>query len=214
MRKTQFTREDVVQAAFELVRREGLGALSARNVGRQMGSSTAPVYSNFASMEQLQAVLYERAAGRMLDFATRGHTGNPFLDMGVGVLLFARECPRWYQALSLRPDLARIHLAGVMEHLLGIMATLPGLGDLHPLERKFLLRKLEIFTHGLASEICFGQVNDQTMEDFTRILDEVGGALAAEACGRPARDGAELGRLAAFCHENALTPTLDPNRES
>lgn len=214
MRKTQFTREDVVLAAFELVRRKGIDQLSARNVARQLGSSTAPVYSNFASMDELQAVLYEKAAHRMLDFATRPHTENPFLNMGVGLLLFARECPRWYQALSMRRDLAQIHMAEVVEHLLAVMATVPGLADLHPLERKFLLRKMEIFTHGLATEICTGQIDDQTMEDFRRILDEVGGALTAEACNRPPRNEDQLTRLAVFCHETPAFSPLDPNPES
>jgi hypothetical protein len=50
-RKTQFAAEDVVTAALELVRVNGLAGLSAPEVARKMGSSTMPIYSHFKNMQ-------------------------------------------------------------------------------------------------------------------------------------------------------------------
>jgi hypothetical protein len=162
------------------------------------------VYSNFASMEELENAVFRAAAGKLLDFATSNYTDNPFLNMGVGVLKFARECPRWYHAFSIRHEYGSHHLGEVMERQLEVMAGLPGLQDLHPLERRLLMRKMEIFTHGMAAEICAGPVSDTTMTGFISILQEVGEALTAEALLRPPRDPAELEQMADFFQEGCL----------
>ena len=206
VRKTQFSREDVVQAAFMVVKKQGIDALSARNVAQELGSSTAPVYSNFQSMEQLEIEVFGRAAAKFLDYATQEHTESPFLNMGVGVLKFARECPQWYLAMNLRRELGAAQLSPVVDQLLAIMARVPGLDVLHPLERKLLLRKMEIFTHGMAWEICAGDVDDQTMNSFIKLMQEVGETLGEEARNRPARPENEIEELALLCHETVAVP--------
>ena len=70
-RKTTFTREDVVAAALRVIDQEGLGALSARRVAEAMKASTAPVYSNFANMDELLAVVMDAAATSVLEYCRR-----------------------------------------------------------------------------------------------------------------------------------------------
>jgi len=196
VRSAQFSRDDVAQAAFLVVRKDGLGNLSARRVAQELGSSTAPVYSNFASMDELEAAVFAMAADKLLKFATQGPTDNPFLNMGIGVLRYAWECPRWYMAFSTNQEYGQPHLQKVVGDLLEIMAEIPQLADLSLLERKLLLRKMGIFTHGLALEICTGDVEFQTMEDFFQVLEEVGGALTADAVQRHPRPDRDLERMA------------------
>ena len=57
VRRNLYLREDVIAAALAVVREEGLPRLSARLVARRLGASTAPVYSNFPSMEALAAAV-------------------------------------------------------------------------------------------------------------------------------------------------------------
>ena len=207
VRKTQFSREDVVNAAFQVVKNEGIEQLSARKVAQELGSSTAPVYSNFENMEELETEVFAKAARLMLEYSTEAHTDNPFLNMGIGILKYAWECPLWYFAFSTLHEPGQPHIRGILDTLLKVMAEIPGLEDLHPLERKLLLRKMSIFTHGLASEICSGNITEEGMQDFIKILDEVGSALTADALTRPPRDEEELARMATLCHE--LTPQTD-----
>ena len=53
-RKTKYSAEDVVMAAFELVREKGLAGLSAPAVAKKMGCSTMPIYSHFENMQALE----------------------------------------------------------------------------------------------------------------------------------------------------------------
>ena len=59
--KAKVTREMILDAAFDLVRSEGQGALNVRALARCLGCSTQPILYNFATMEALTAAVYERA---------------------------------------------------------------------------------------------------------------------------------------------------------
>ena len=43
-RSTIIAQEVIIEAAFELVRKEGFEVLSARNIVKQIGCSTQPIY--------------------------------------------------------------------------------------------------------------------------------------------------------------------------
>ena len=55
--KVKVQKEEIVRAAVEIVRKQGMAALNARTVAAALGCSTQPVFSNFAAMEDLQAQL-------------------------------------------------------------------------------------------------------------------------------------------------------------
>ena len=48
--KPKFTREQVVDAALELVSKKGIEALTARELGAQLGSSACPIFTAFKNM--------------------------------------------------------------------------------------------------------------------------------------------------------------------
>ena len=43
-KSTVIAQEVIIEAAFELVRKEGFEVLSARNIAKQIGCSTQPIY--------------------------------------------------------------------------------------------------------------------------------------------------------------------------
>lgn len=59
--KVKVTKEDVVNAAVEIVREHGTQALNARMVAAALSCSTQPVFSNFATMEELRVSVTEKA---------------------------------------------------------------------------------------------------------------------------------------------------------
>jgi len=201
VRKTQFTPEDVVGAAFTVVAKLGLGSLTARNVAEQLGSSTAPVYSNFANMEELEAAAFGCAVEKLMEYTSRRHTENLFLNIGVGVLKFTRDYPLWYQAFGSTKEPGQNRLGHVLDSMLETIGTIPDLKGMPTWERKILLRKMTIFTHGLASEVSAGHVSSTEFEDFLLILEEVGEALTAKALTQPERRDEDKKRLSTFCHE-------------
>ena len=65
-RSALFSREEIIQAAFTLVRERGIDALSARELGKALGSSSRPIFTVFKNMGEVQLeVLAE--AGRFFN---------------------------------------------------------------------------------------------------------------------------------------------------
>ena len=52
--KVKITKEDIIKTATQLVRESGEDAINARAIASALGCSTQPIFSNFATMEQLQ----------------------------------------------------------------------------------------------------------------------------------------------------------------
>jgi AcrR family transcriptional regulator len=59
--KPKFTREEMIEAAVEIVRREGEDALTARNLGSYLGASARPIFTVFESMDEVREAVKERA---------------------------------------------------------------------------------------------------------------------------------------------------------
>ena len=64
----RFTQDVILDEAFEIVRQEGLYALSARRVAKELGCSTQPVYDAYTSMQELQDAVIEKAKKYALDY--------------------------------------------------------------------------------------------------------------------------------------------------
>lgn len=191
VRKAVFSRDDVVAAGLRVLAEQGLAALSARHVAEELGSSTAPVYSNFATMDELARAVKGAVADKVLDFTSRRFTDNAFLNIGLGVLEFVRQHPALYAAVFMQ-DGDQCEVGGwLMDSLSDRMAGLPELRDLPRGEQLLLLHQMGIFTHGLAVKICTGLVTGLNFEDLTLLLEDAGQAMTCHALSRPPRTEAQ-----------------------
>ena len=55
------TRDDVVNAALDVLRESGFSAVNARSVAQKLGCSTQPIYRVFGSMDELKTEMASRA---------------------------------------------------------------------------------------------------------------------------------------------------------
>ena len=59
--KIKITKEEIINAAVDIVRKNGAQGVNARDVASALGCSTQPVFSNFAAMEELRLAVVEKA---------------------------------------------------------------------------------------------------------------------------------------------------------
>lgn len=59
--KVKVTREDILNAAVDIIRRNGAAALGARTVASALNCSTQPVFSNFRTMKELHLAVVAQA---------------------------------------------------------------------------------------------------------------------------------------------------------
>ena len=92
--KVKITKENIIQTALDLIRSEGDGALNARSIASALGCSTQPVFSNFATMEELQLSVVEAAHDLYLGFL-QGEVEEgkypPYKAFGMAYIRFAKE---------------------------------------------------------------------------------------------------------------------------
>ena len=59
--KIKVTDEHIVDAALNIVRTHGPDAINARTIAAALDCSTQPIFSNFATMEELRMAVLEKA---------------------------------------------------------------------------------------------------------------------------------------------------------
>ena len=179
--KTIFNKEAVVNAAFELVRSEGWNRMTVRQVARKLGSSIAPVYSVFDSMDALEREVIGRAYALMLTFTAQRYTEMVFLNMGIGLCVFARDEGNLFKALFLEGGHIKSTIGNMLERLCDDMLRSPMVKDLPREERMALLTKMWTYTHGLATLICLGVTEDSSDAFIIGALGDVGRVVTEAA---------------------------------
>jgi AcrR family transcriptional regulator len=154
--KTQITRAQIEDAAFEIVRAEGVAALSARRIAQHLSCSTQPVYTACESMDAVRAAVLVRTLQlleeRYLASPERGEP--PFLAMGFATLRFANEEPHLFALTSeeLRGRLTEAPPPPV----LAAMRADPELGALSHAQLVRVHSLLWVFSQGLAGLVPKG----------------------------------------------------------
>lgn len=173
-RKAEYSREDLQHAALDVVRKEGWEQLSARTLAKALGCSTRPIYTAFASMQELRDAAAEAVMEMLISRMSQVSTGSAFVDMGVGYVDFAREEPALFR-LFLLPQLVsakaeRAQAKMLMHALLAAMRGTTEFGPLAAAAQERILMRLKIFTHGLA---CYVVSGDPAFQDAVRIAQLV-----------------------------------------
>ena len=89
--KFKFTKEQIIDSGFDIVRRSGWSGLSTRSLAEGLGSSARPIYSFFKSMKELEREIVKRAVDLLYRYMIQERTGDPWHDHGIGYVLFAQD---------------------------------------------------------------------------------------------------------------------------
>lgn len=100
-----FTKEQILTAALELIRKKGADALTARALGAELGTSSQPIFSYFDNMADLRNgvtcsanALYQRYIKEEMK---RGKY-PPYKASGMAYIRFAREEKELFKLLFMR----------------------------------------------------------------------------------------------------------------
>lgn len=170
--KIKITREAILTAALDIVRQAGPGALNARAVARALGCSTQPVFSNYATMEELLADVL-RAADQC--YQSRLHremagAALPYKASGQAYIRFAREEPELFKLLFMRDRTGENIPQGADEirDLVQLIQTNVGLDQ----ENAYYFHlEMWIVVHGIATMVATGYL-DWNEDMVSRIMSD------------------------------------------
>ena len=103
--KVKVKKEDVINAAVDIVRSSGAQAINARTIASALNCSTQPVFSNFASMDELRLAVVERADKLCQEYMQREVESGEFPAYkanGMAYIRFAKEEKELFKLLYMR----------------------------------------------------------------------------------------------------------------
>jgi AcrR family transcriptional regulator len=103
--KVKVTRENIINAAVEIVRQQGDQAINARALADVLHCSTQPIFSNFANMGQLRIAVAERAEAVCNDYIAREIASEKYpayKASGMAYIRFAKEEKELFKFLYMR----------------------------------------------------------------------------------------------------------------
>ncbi len=209
--KITVSREQVNRAALKVLRKAGLAGLSARAVADVLGTSVGPIYRAYRNMNALTAAALDGAMAVCRDYTSRPYTDMPFRSVGVGLVLFARDEPRLYQALFVERHRFGEVLAAFQKEVLMAVDQDEHLGMLPDDLRTELMVDMWVYTHGLATLVISGTFPKPTVEAVDQKLSRVGGIVitAAMAAALPPVSGWRP----VVANENKRTPKAPERRK-
>jgi AcrR family transcriptional regulator len=169
--KVKFTREQIIDTAFEIAQTEGLDSITMRKIAKKMGSSVAPIYVNFKNVDELNEALMAKILSISRELLREENTGNPFHDIGIASLRFAVEYSAIFRDLVIKSGK---YMQGydekMMPTLIEKMQKDPVLNGFTVEELKTILLKVRIFQLGLSIMAANGllpkEYNKQAMIDI------------------------------------------------
>ena len=98
----KFTKEEIVNAALQVVREKGTAALTARQIAAVLGVSTRPIFTYFQNMQQVQEAVRQAAQALYHSYIKKGlEQVHPFIGLGEQYIRFATQEPELYRLLFL-----------------------------------------------------------------------------------------------------------------
>lgn len=103
--KVKVTKSDIINAAVDIVRNGGAEAINARNIASVLNCSTQPIFSNYATMNELRFAVIEKADALCQEYTQREiESGNypAYKASGMAYIRFAKEEKELFKLLYMR----------------------------------------------------------------------------------------------------------------
>lgn len=150
---TKFSKEEILNCAYEIVKKEGFEKLNARKIAKVLGCSVQPIFHNFTSMEELEKEVYQSIYHKYQECMCKGKENeeNPYKQMGLSYIEFASDYPEFFKIIFMQKtdknasDFIMVDSMG--NDVIKIGQKITGLS--YEEQKKFHV-KVWIFTHGIA----------------------------------------------------------------
>ena len=101
-RKPQYTKEEIAQYGLRIVREQGMSCLTAREMAKYLGTTVAPIFVHYASMDELKQAVRTLAQNVYREYIRQGIEYEiPLLGVGMHYIQFAKQEPELYRLLFL-----------------------------------------------------------------------------------------------------------------
>lgn len=153
--KPKITKQMILDAAFKIIRNEGVDKVTARNISELLGCSTQPVLYYFATVDEIKKEAYNMADEYHSNYIMNMEKdyGNPMLTIGMNYIQFAKEESNLFHFLFQTNEFSGESIISLVnsEENLPVLGVLQKELNATLEETKNIFSTLFIFVHGYAS---------------------------------------------------------------
>ncbi len=154
--KFKFTKEQIIAAALEVTKKNGLIGLTARGLAAELGSSAKPIFGLFQSMEEVQSEVVSAANTLYQSYIQKGMADNkvsPYKASGIAYIQFAKEEKELFKLLFMR-DRTSEKIEENREEIRPLLNIIMKNLDIGEDEAYFFHLELWLYVHGIATMIA------------------------------------------------------------
>lgn len=172
--KAKYSREEIIDKAFEMAKERGIEAVVARELGKALGTSSSPIFTAFKNMEELQSEVRNKALREFEAYVSDAMNYKPaFKYVGMKMIEFAMREPKLFQLVYMREHDNTQSFSMLVEELGDTVRVCLDIMqedyDLTREEAKLLFEQSWLQTFGLCVLIA-GKVCVLSMEEISRML--------------------------------------------
>lgn len=161
-RKAHFTREEIADAVLRIVSKQGPEHVTARNIGKLLGSSASPIFTLFDSMDEVLDAARQLGRKRFDDLMSDIMDYRPaFKEFGMRMVRFARTEQNLFTFIMLNGASLSDAMSANVSKCLTDMESLYGLSAE---QTHLIFRQMWTFTCGLSL------LSAQTPEEYPEEL--------------------------------------------
>ena len=180
--RIKFTKNEIVAAALNLVKREGINGLTARGLGVELGTSSRPIFTAFQNMEEVRREVFQAAKSVYHTYSMKGLAENPpFRGAGMQYFRFAKEEPKLFELLFMKGNGTTNSISDILllthDNHEKMIATIQQSYDVSKDNAITIFQTMFLFTHGLACLHVSGRMHFSENEVRERIIDVFKGVL-------------------------------------
>ena len=159
--KVKVTKEEIIDTAVDIVRQNGAQAINARTIAAILNCSTQPIFSNFATMDELRLAVTKKADLLCQEYMRREAERGEFplyKASGMAYIRFAKEEKELFKLLYMRDrsGASTADESGVTDAMESIIHRNTGLeGD----DAKLFHLEMWAYVHGIATMFATGYLN-------------------------------------------------------
>lgn len=172
--RAKYTREEIIDKAFEMARKKGIDAVVARELGKELGTSSSPIFTAFKNMEELQKEVRKVAMREFESYVHDAVNYTPaFKYVGMKMVEFAMKEPKLFQLLYMREHEGNQNFAMLIDELGDTVEVCIRIMQkdyaLSRQEADLLFRQVWLHTFGICVLVA-GKVCRLTPEEISEML--------------------------------------------
>lgn len=171
--KFKFTRDEIIKAALDLTRENGISAVTARGLAAKLGSSSKPIFGLFQNMDEVHQEVLNAANNLYQSYikeAINSEKSHPYKASGIAYIRFAKEETQLFKLLFMR-DRSNEEINEQNEELKPLIEIIQKNTGLNEKDAFMFHIEAWIYAHGIATMIATSYL-EWNMEFINKILTD------------------------------------------